>query len=491
MGLGRVLLRNKGFLIACGIAAWAGLEVGGKGTGVLTWLFSPAPTRDQGFHPVDIVAARPKGPVRLTPAEAEAVKSRLANAFRGNVPRHERTSAMRYLYVLKDDAKCPRDLSDLVECNKVKRMELFFSTVLAAMHPASEHLLWLQTKAYERGPGRGEAIRVAVFLGADETVKLAFDLRQAKRAGEFGAFTVRAADTSGLRELITREPSDGILMVDDPGPLRTPRGGTARIDIYGGNNPPQNGIVSLVVEGDLAARYKFFSAVLGKPIGDSDASAAGPAYLTGFKVRQEAFELTTGVTLREALIDSLGAARAATARFSQASARAGRGSFYGLVIDGARYLVVDVTDPAEQKSYDFFWDGPDGLRPVAGIASVAEKDSRYREGAGGPYYLIPLAEAGSAERMVVFRKGERGAPIAGLWPLADWARLMEALVEADAKAHPDAGVDMQLVRGQARSNAWMARCERFLSAYPLFEVKTKSDEWRRAACVHGATEPRR
>ena len=31
---GERIRRNKGFLVACGIAAWAGLEVGGKGTGI-------------------------------------------------------------------------------------------------------------------------------------------------------------------------------------------------------------------------------------------------------------------------------------------------------------------------------------------------------------------------------------------------------------------------------------------------------------------------
>lgn len=37
------IARNKGFLIALAIAAWLGLEVGGKGTGVVTWLLSPSP----------------------------------------------------------------------------------------------------------------------------------------------------------------------------------------------------------------------------------------------------------------------------------------------------------------------------------------------------------------------------------------------------------------------------------------------------------------
>jgi len=37
------------------------------------------------------------------------------------------------------------------------------------------------------------------------------------------------------------------------------------------------------------------------------------------------------------------------------------------------------------------------------------------------------------------------------------------------------------VAGEVRSDAWVARCERFLSAYPAFEVKTSSDEWRCAA----------
>jgi len=64
-------------------------------------------------------------------------------------------------------------------------------------------------------------------------------------------------------------------------------------------------------------------------------------------------------------------------------------------------------------------------------------------------------------------------------------------LDADPKALDDAGVDMSLVAREARSDAWMAACERFLSAYPSFEVKTASDEWRRAACVRGAMQPKR
>jgi hypothetical protein len=40
-GAGGVLWRNKGFLFACVIAAWLGLEVAGKGTGIIKWLFWP------------------------------------------------------------------------------------------------------------------------------------------------------------------------------------------------------------------------------------------------------------------------------------------------------------------------------------------------------------------------------------------------------------------------------------------------------------------
>jgi len=60
----RYLSGNKWFLLALVIAAWAGIEAGGKGTGVLQWLFLPSATRDGGFHPVDVVAPRPKGPCK-------------------------------------------------------------------------------------------------------------------------------------------------------------------------------------------------------------------------------------------------------------------------------------------------------------------------------------------------------------------------------------------------------------------------------------------
>ena len=80
----------------------------------------------------------------------------------------------------------------------------------------------------------------------------------------------------------------------------------------------------------------------------------------------------------------------------------------------------------------------------------------------GPYHLIPLSEAGSAERLLVFRRGERGAPVAGLRPLQKWLAEMEPpLVEPDPNALSDAGIDMEVVRRAARSDRWLARCERF------------------------------
>ena len=325
-------------------------------------------------------------------------------------------------------------------------------------------------------------------------MKLAFDLRRIKGLGNFKAFTVRVLDMAGLRGLAAREVSGGVLIVDDPGPLQTPRAGAGGVGIhlYGGTNPPENGIVSLNNEGDVLVRHKFFSAVLGKPVQGVDASTPGPAYVVEFEPRQEEFRLMAGVGLRQALIDGMGGPRAATARFSSVSARAGRGTFYGVVVGGERYLAVQVTDSAELAQYDFFWDGADGLRPVAAVTSVTEKYSPSDLARSNrSYQLIRLADAGPAERLMVFRRGQRGAAVAGLWPLAEWFAKMEPLVEADAKALPDAGVDMSLVSREARTDAWMAACERFLTAYPSIEVKTASDEWRREVCARGAMQPRR
>lgn len=308
----------------------------------------------------------------------------------------------------------------------------------------------------------------------------------------FTAFTAHASDTSGWRDLPAREAASGVLIVDDPGPLKTPQGMSSYIQIRGVSKRPDGIIGAVMNEGDILVRHKFFSAVLGKPVHGIDAGAPGPAYVTDFEPRQEGLHMMSGVTLRQALIDGLGGPRAAAARFSRQSARAGRGSFYGLAIGGERYLAVQMTDSAEYRDYDFFWDGPGGLKPVAAATKVAEK---HKPADLAPfdrsYHLIAVAEAGSAERLLVFRRGQRSAAVAGLWPLAAWLAKMEALVEADPKALPDAGVDTSLLRRGAGSDAWMAACERFLSAYPSFEVKTGSDEWRRAACVTGATQRRR
>jgi hypothetical protein len=264
----RALLRNKWFLLACAIAGWAGFEVGGKGTGVFNRLLSPGLTRDQGFHLLDVVGGRPKGPARLTAAEAESVDARLTNAFGGNVLAHRRTSAMREFYELKADAHCVRDRVDFKECNRIERMEVFFGAILRAMHPATEHVLWLEKKSDERGPGQGRMIRIAVFLGADEKVKVAFNLRRVRDSAGFETVSSRAIDSSGpLRDLPGKEVGDGVWVVDYPGPALTPEA-KMRIQVCAGTNPPENIILSWVTE--RAAHHKFFSAVLGKPVGDAD-----------------------------------------------------------------------------------------------------------------------------------------------------------------------------------------------------------------------------
>jgi len=426
------LSRNKGFLIACAIAAWLGVEAGGKGTGVVQWLFSPGPTRDGKWHPVDLVGARPKGPVRLTVQEAGAVDARLAKAFAGGLPKHLRISAAHLqVFRMGDDPGCGWS-GTRGECKQVWYTEPFLGAVLGAMHPGTEHLLLLEVKSYDRR-WRDERIRLAVFVGPDERVKLAFDLRRIKDLGNFRAFTARVSDVAGLRDLPAREVGGGVLIVDDPGPLQRPRAGVAGgvgIHVYGGTNPPENGILSLNDEGDFRVRHKFFSAVLGKPVQGIDASEPGPAYVVDFEPREEGFHPMSGVALRQVLLDSLGPARAATARFSTIEVRAGRGSFYGVVLDGARYIAVNVTDPAHLRGYEFFWDGPDGLKEIKTVTRIEEKGGTGDAGRS-PYHLVPVAEAGTAERLIVFRRGQRGAAVAGLWPLAEWLKKMEPLVDAD------------------------------------------------------------
>ncbi len=421
----RRLVRSKGFLIVCIIAAWAGVEVGGKGTGIIHWLFAPAPTREQGVHPLDIFGARPKGPVRLIEAEAKAVEVRLAKAFNGAVPAHRRTSAMSQYYRVKADARCARDKIDLAECNKVEHMEAFFAAVLGAMHPATEHLLWQEVKSYEQGPDRGQLVRVAIFLGSDGRGRLAFDLRRSMRSAKLATFTIRTFPHGD--DLKWSDAGDGILIVEDPGPLPVARGFATSIAIFGGTNPPDNRIMALLVEGDVAARHRFLSAVLGAPVQGVEATAQGPAYSAELEPQAETLLRLSGVRVRQALLDTFGD-RAARARFSQVKAKSGRGNFYGVVMDGQRYLAVSITDPAHLRQYEFFWDGPGGLKPVSDLSQFAESESRKREGGIQPHYLIPVAEAGSAERLVVFRRGERGAPIAALWPLAKWLAAMEAVL---------------------------------------------------------------
>lgn len=431
MRLARVLSRNWGFLLACAIAAWAGLEASGKGTGVLKWLFYPPLTRDADFHPLDIVGARPKGPVRLTQSEAAAVEARLEKAYGARVPKHVRTSEMRVFYELAPDAYCTRERVDFAGCNKIERMNPFFAAVLAAMHPETEHLLWLPVQTDAGGPGRGEIVTMAMFLGTDETVKIALDLGRIKRSAEFKTYTVRASDSSGLRDLAAREGEGGALIVDDPGPLKTRRYSGGKIMVYGGANPPANAILGVMNEGEFVARHRFFSAVLGRLVGGVDASVPGPAFVAGFVPSDEPVHEGTAAAIRAAMTDSLGAARAAGVKFGRMSVIGGDGTFYGVVVDGARHVAVNLSGLMDRQRYEFFWDGPDGLRPVAEVVAFAAKDNDVRAALRGAYYLIPLADAGSAASLVVYRRGERGAPIAGMWPLSEKLAATEPLIESN------------------------------------------------------------
>jgi len=255
--------RNKWFLLACAIAALAGLEVGGKGTGIVAWLLSPSVTRDEGPHPIDLVSPRPKGPVRLGKVEAELVDERLGKAFGREVPKHERTSGLWQYFTLRADARCVRNRIDLVECNKMAKIDGFLYAVLGLMHSGTEHIMWLQIKSSLFGPGKGRAINLAVFLGNDEKIKWAFDMRWA----DLGDFVARENIGGALRTLSARALRGGILVVEDPG-YRAARTGRREMLVYASRarQPEPEFIVGTIIEGATADRHRFFSAVTGKPV---------------------------------------------------------------------------------------------------------------------------------------------------------------------------------------------------------------------------------
>jgi hypothetical protein len=253
MTLARKIARNGGFLAAIVIAAWVGTEMGGKGTGLIRWLFVPEPTKDGDFHPVDWVGLRPKGPVRLTPVEAQAAEARIAAAFEGRkLPAYRRTSEMSQYLARPSGA-----------------LEPMLGALLSAMHPATEHVLWLMVKSLNSNLARGETVLVAVFAGADGRLKILFDLRKVAGIGAFPAFTLKRFDR--LEAYPAKIVGEGLVMVDDPGPLRSPGGIAAAILLYGGTNPPDNNIVGVISQGDFAERQRFFAAVLGLPFNEAEA----------------------------------------------------------------------------------------------------------------------------------------------------------------------------------------------------------------------------
>src|SRR5262245_12942682 len=122
------------------------------------------------------------------------------------------------------------------------------------------------------------------------------------------------------------------------------------------------------------------------PVQGIDANIAAAGYGAGLEPRGEQLFQLSGVRVRQALLDSFGDG-AARARFSRMKARSSRGEFYGVTMDGNRYIAILITDPADLRNYEFFWDGPGGLTAIAGVRPFAENESRRREGGVQPHYL--------------------------------------------------------------------------------------------------------
>ena len=147
----------------------------GFGLGIFNHIVNRPLANTGKFHIGNLfVGAPPTGPIRLTHTERTAAKARIATAFGGAPPKTTQLAEMLWFYRPKN-VLCiwkPDNIAmEAKDCNELANAHPFFLTLLGAMHPKSEWLLYQSTTGY-----KGDNIAAAFFPGKNGKPKILIDL---------------------------------------------------------------------------------------------------------------------------------------------------------------------------------------------------------------------------------------------------------------------------------------------------------------------------
>ena len=349
------LLRRRYFAFQMvAVAIWIVLELSGYGFGVLDGIFRrPLTNADKSGIGNLLSGAPPPGPIRLSRPERAALQERLMTRFAGVPPKHVQLSDLKSMYVLKSGSWCDwrgsNVASDPKECNQLKETTPLFQALLASMHPKTEALMLEEVRGY-----KGDAIKIAFFLGRSGKPQILFDLSRVNGANWNHAkgYILKAYHGGGLTELsLGKELSNGdrLCLIDDPGQLQRRRGMCGEVTcpalllLYGvdhqgyrdteGKLATQN-LVDLSIGSDLEKRFDLFAALIGQKV-------TVPPALPPVAFQQERFGVTKFETVHlDRKLDALfGEGAAARVVYSPVAYRVAFGTVLGITLDGKLYTL--------------------------------------------------------------------------------------------------------------------------------------------------------
>ncbi|MEQ1717093.1 MAG: hypothetical protein ABL907_14085 [Hyphomicrobium sp.] len=393
------------------VVFWIALELSGYGFGVLDGLFRrPLTNADRSGIGNLLSGAPPPGPIRLSRPERTALQERLTARFAGAPPKHVVLADLKSMYALKPHSLCDwrgsNVASDPKECNQLKEATPLFQALLASMHPKTEALMLEEVRGY-----KGDAIKIAFFLGRSGKPQILFDLSRVngEKWNHAKGYLLKAYHGTSLTELaLGKEQAwgDRIFLIDDPGRLN-PRPGScgaagcpALLLLYGydhqnfrdteGKLSTQN-LVDLTIGGDLEQRFDLFAALLGQKV-------TVPPALPPVAFEQERFGVTKFETIHlDRKIEAVfGAGAAARVVYSPVAYRVAFGTVLGVALDGKLYTL---------------WNGGPGYAELGTdrfVFDIIENGKTRRlddvKGGGGVYALPYSGTAGGANVRLEVRK---------------------------------------------------------------------------------------
>lgn len=403
MGIFNLFRRSYLALQVVAVIVWLGLELAGYGFGLLDGLLQRRLTNAEAPRGIGGLLSRaPPGPVRLTRAERDALRSRLAATFGAAMPKTTTLAELRWMYEFASGSLCDwrgtNVAADPKECNRLKRTTPFFQALLESMHPTTETLMLEEITGH-----KGDKVLVAFFLGTDSKPKILFDLSRLDH-GRWDAskgFKLKAYHGGGLSELTLGDPLNTearLYRIDDPGVMKRRRPGcdqmhcTALLLLYGYDYQgyrntegvlTTNNLADIPVTPELERRFELYAALLGKTMPATGTVAPVPYKIERFGVTK--FET---LHLQRKLDTLLGAESASRVLYSPVAFDVAFGRMFGITLDGTLYAL---------------WDGGRGYASLGTdrmVFDVIEGGKRRRldtvRSADG-VYLLPFSCPGALE----------------------------------------------------------------------------------------------